>query len=64
MFRHTKCQPQGVCYFLLKLIMNVLNLARTNELPEDDTSCVETCRNSLFVISTIIVTDIHVHSLV
>ena len=30
----------------------------------DDTSCVETCRSSLFVISTIIVTDIYVHSLV
>ena len=29
-----------------------------------DTSCVETCRSSLFVISTIIVTDIYVHSLV
>ena len=39
-------------------------LARTNELPEDDTSCVETCRSSLFVISTIIVIDIYVHSLV
>ena len=39
-------------------------LARTNELPEDDTSCVETCRSSLFVISTIIVTDSYVHSLV
>ena len=39
-------------------------LARTNELPENDTSCVETCRSSLFVISTIIVTDIYVHSLV
>ena len=39
-------------------------LARTSELPEDDTSCVKTCRSSLFVISTIIVTDIYVHSLV
>ena len=35
-----------------------------NELPEDDTSCVETCRSSLFVISIIIITDIYVHSLV
>ena len=26
--------------------------------------CVETCRSSLFVISTIIVTDFYVHSLV
>ena len=33
-------------------------------VPEDDTSCVETCRSSLFVISTIIVKDIYVHSLV
>ena len=40
------------------------SVARTNELPEGDTSCVETCRSSLFVISTIIVTDIYVHSLV
>ena len=39
-------------------------LARINQLPEGDTSCVEICRSSLFVISTIIVTDIHVHSLV
>jgi hypothetical protein len=34
------------------------------ELPEDDTKCVETCRSSLFVISTIIVKDIYVRSLV
>ena len=34
------------------------------ELPEDDTSCVETCRSSLFVIYAIIVTDIYVYSLV
>ena len=40
------------------------HLERTNELPEDDTSCVETCQSSLFVISTVIVTDIYVHSLV
>ena len=33
-------------------------------LHQDDISCVETCRSSLFVISTIIVTDIYVHSLV
>ena len=39
-------------------------LARTNELPDDDTSCVETCRSSLFVISTIIVIGIYVRSLV
>ena len=39
-------------------------LARTNELPEDDTLCVETCRSSLFVISKIILPDIYVHSLV
>ena len=35
-----------------------------NNLPEDDTSCVETCRISLFVISTVIVIGIYVHSLV
>ena len=35
-----------------------------NELLEVDTSCVETCRSSLFVIPAIIVTDIYVHSLV
>jgi hypothetical protein len=37
-------------------------VVRTNELPEDDTSCVEICRSSLFVIYTIIVTDFYVHS--
>ena len=44
--------------------MFISNLTRTNELPEDDTSCVETCRSSLFVISAVIIIDIYVHSLV
>ena len=38
--------------------------ARQHNHSIDDTSCVETCRISLFVISTIIVIDIYVHSLV
>ena len=44
--------------------MKLLWDAHHSNIPEDDTSCVETCRSSLFVISTVIVTDIYVHSLV
>ena len=41
-----------------------INVTRTNELPQGDISCVETCSSSLFVISTITVKHIYVHSLV
>ena len=48
---------------LLWCALSVYTL-RTNKLHEDNTSCIKTCLSSLFVISTIIVTDIYVHSLV
>ena len=52
MFRHLKCHPQEAKCDLLKLHTEFLYviLARHNELPEDDISNVETCRNMLFMI--------------
>ena len=51
----------------LKFVKKFIKLIKItncdNKVPEDDTSFVETCRTSLFVTSTIFVTDIYVHSL-
>ena len=56
--------PINVCYNNCRNYKYATPTCFDTCFPEDDTSCVEKCRSSLYVISTIIVTDIYVHSLV